>query len=215
MNSKDNKGVTLEKCNSKKAVFFDFDGVLIDTFEVSLEVCRLFDPDLTSEDFKEHHNFPWDEASKIDIDEEKVERFFEEKGKRVEMDQLFPIKKIIEELNEENELFIISNSSEKNIKEVLSEADLLQFFEDISGGERRISKSERIRELINKNRITSEDCVLVTDTLGDIKEGKRVGVETVAVSWGFHDIETLEKGDPDAIVESMEDLPEYLEIYSS
>lgn len=154
-----------------EAVFFDFDGVLIDTFELSLEVCRLFDPDLTVKDFKEHHNYNREKASKIDIGESD-ERFFKEKGQRLATDQLFPIEDTVKELSKEHELFIISNSSEENIKNVLSEADLLQYFDEILGGDMKASKAERMRKLLSKNGLNAEYCTLITDTLGDIKEGK-------------------------------------------
>ena len=60
--------------------------------------------------------------------------------------------------------------------------------------------------LLDKYKITSEDAVFITDTVGDIVEARECGVRSIAVSWGFHEIETLEKARPAKIVSTPADL---------
>lgn len=50
-------------------------------------------------------------------------------------------------------------------------------------------------------------CLLITDTLGDLKEASLAGVNAIGVSWGFHDRRTLAKGNPFRIINKIEELP--------
>lgn len=50
------------------------------------------------------------------------------------------------------------------------------------------------------------NCVYVGDTTTDIKAGKAAGMRTVAVLTGFDEYEALEKEDPDAIIENVQNL---------
>ena len=45
-------------------------------------------------------------------------------------------------------------------------------------------------------------------TLGDILEGHKAGVRTIAVDFGFHGRDRLEKGEPFKIVSSFEEVME-------
>jgi phosphoglycolate phosphatase len=58
----------------------------------------------------------------------------------------------------------------------------------------------------DKYGIGAEDCLFITDTLGDIKEAHHMKVPTVAVTWGYQSIETLKKGAPPRIVNTPQEL---------
>ena len=47
---------------------------------------------------------------------------------------------------------------------------------------------------------------MIGDSMSDIRAGKRSGVRTVAVSWGFQDRELLSREDPDILIDDPEDL---------
>ena len=53
-----------------------------------------------------------------------------------------------------------------------------------------------------------EECVFVTDTLGDILESKKVSMKAIALENGYHERERLEKGNPWKIISSFEKLIE-------
>jgi len=55
------------------------------------------------------------------------------------------------------------------------------------------------------------ECVVVGDSVADIKAGKNVGVKTVAVLSGIFSREELESEKPDLILESVNKLPDFLE----
>jgi phosphoglycolate phosphatase-like HAD superfamily hydrolase len=55
--------------------------------------------------------------------------------------------------------------------------------------------------IFEKYGTSASECVFVTDTLGDMLEAKKEHVGAIAVSWGFHSREVLEKGEPFRILE--------------
>jgi len=68
------------------------------------------------------------------------------------------------------------------------------------------SKVEKFKYLFKKYKLKPEDCIFITDTLGDILEGNKVGVRTIAVDFGFHKRDRLEKGKPFKIVSSFDEI---------
>jgi len=59
--------------------------------------------------------------------------------------------------------------------------------------------------------IQTRDCLVVGDSLADIKAGKSAGARTVAVLSGIFLREELEREKPDLILESVNQLPDFLE----
>jgi phosphoglycolate phosphatase len=55
------------------------------------------------------------------------------------------------------------------------------------------------------------ECVVVGDSVADIKAGKNAGAKTVAVLSGIFSREELEREKPDLILESVNKLPDFLE----
>jgi phosphoglycolate phosphatase-like HAD superfamily hydrolase len=56
------------------------------------------------------------------------------------------------------------------------------------------------------------NCVYVGDTATDIKAGKAAGMRTIGVLTGFDEYDTLEKEKPDAIMESVRNLLEVIDV---
>ena len=50
----------------------------------------------------------------------------------------------------------------------------------------------------------------ITDTLGDIKEANKVGIESIGITWGYQDKAKLQKGNPKKIVDTPTELLDYL-----
>ena len=55
------------------------------------------------------------------------------------------------------------------------------------------------------------ECVVVGDSVADIKAGKAAGAITVAVLSGIFSREELEREKPDLILENVNKLPDFLE----
>lgn len=59
--------------------------------------------------------------------------------------------------------------------------------------------------------IQPEECLVVGDSIADIRAGKSVGAKTVAVLSGIFSREELEKENPDFIIGNINELPDILE----
>lgn len=46
----------------------------------------------------------------------------------------------------------------------------------------------------------------ITDTSGDVREGKEAGIKTIATTWGYHTKEELVEAKPDYIVDDVQQL---------
>ena len=63
--------------------------------------------------------------------------------------------------------------------------------------------------ILNRYRCTAEECLSITDTLGDIVEANVLDIPTIAILDGFHKFETLKKGKPLAIIKSLKEIFTY------
>jgi phosphoglycolate phosphatase-like HAD superfamily hydrolase len=193
---------------STKAIFFDFDGVLADTFEFCYEIAKSIDPPLTRKEYRDRFLG--------NINEHKPERTIEKKEgfdffalytpKLLQLKIATDVKKMILELSNKYPLFIVSSTTTDPIKKFLEQNGLGHCFKEIYGNDVHKSKIEKIRMILNKYALDPKNCLFITDTLGDIHEARKCAMDSIAVSWGYHSSETLRQGDPITVVNSLEDL---------
>ena len=61
--------------------------------------------------------------------------------------------------------------------------------------------------LFEKYKFDPKDLIFITDTIGDIKEAREVGIENIiAVADGYQDRELLETASPTYLLDSIVDL---------
>jgi phosphoglycolate phosphatase len=77
---------------------------------------------------------------------------------------------------------------------------------DVLGGDLGIGKAERIASLQFRFAFASRDTLMTGDAISDIREGKRAGVRTAAVAWGYQDLALLAGENPDFVVRQPRDL---------
>jgi len=202
----------------QKFILFDFDGVIVDSFEPAFEVSKKACPHLTADEYKrgfEGNINDWKgavskhtEQCRTDID------FFTEYVPKMKDIGLVPgIKDVIKQLAESNTLIIVSSTITMPIKELMDRTGLAHYFTDILGNDIHKSKVEKIKMIFQKYQTTADNCVFITDTLGDLREAEKAGVGAIAVSWGFHSHETLQRGAPMKIIDSPKNLLATIDSY--
>lgn len=67
-------------------------------------------------------------------------------------------------------------------------------------------KDESIQKLIDKNKLDPKTTFIVGDSVNEIISGKKTGINTIAVTWGFTGGESLKKENPDYLVKNIEEL---------
>lgn len=191
-----------------KAIIFDFDGVIHDTFNFHKNnIKQIFGIDLSDQEFKDIHNGNFYQNTNHalkNIDWPKYVRTIENAQGNLEIEQT--IKDIMAQLNKEYELFVITSGSTKNISNCLQNNDLRHMFNEVLGLEIYKSKVDKFNFIFNKYGLKSKECIFITDTLGDIIEANEVNVKTIGVTWGFHEKERLEKGNPYKIISNHNEL---------
>ncbi len=202
-------------------IIFDFDGVLSDSFgilyKINKESADRVGISLSKKEYKSFFKGNIHKTRKILFkgDLEKSRRFSEARenffslyytSENVKLFKFVPY--LIKKLNKKTELFIVSSSPKKFVADILEKNKLISYFRGIIGvgvwGKRRI-----IQNYLGETK--SIDCsYFVTDTVGDIKEAKGLGIKIVVVGWGFHSLGALRKFDPDFFVNNYNDLEKIL-----
>ena len=91
---------------------------------------------------------------------------------------------------------------------VLEQFGLIQHFDHVQGTDGFPAKPEPdvILRSINALGARPEDCLLIGDAPADMQAGKRAGVKTCAVRWGYGNAEEMAKWEPDYWVNEPADL---------
>jgi HAD superfamily hydrolase (TIGR01549 family) len=130
-----------------------------------------------------------------------------------------PIPKIadtLEKLSQKAKLALITMRyvPKKKVIEELEKFGLAKYFQYIiTALETRNPKPspEALIKCARELKIRMCDCMVVGDSVADIKAGKTAGAKTVAVLSGIFSREELVKEKPDLILESVNQLPDFLE----
>ena len=208
------------KHNRKKVIIFDFDGVLADTFntfyslikDCAKEIGLKLSPNQYRGFFIGNVHT---EYKKFIKDREKLGTFLKIRkanydkyyfGKKTEAKLFSGTGSLIEKTSKKNILAIASSGYTKNIKKLLGKSKT-SFSLILAGSD---PKEIMIKEILNKFKKRADETTMITDALGDIKAAKRLGLKTIAVTWGFHDSKVLKKGKPDKLVKSFKELEKLL-----
>ena len=110
-------------------------------------------------------------------------------------------------------LIIVSSSVNSPIQGLLEKHHLGRYFSEIMGHDVHTHKAEKIRMIFEKYNTVANECIFVTDTLGDMREANNMQVASVGVTWGWHSRETLEKGNPFRVVETPQEISKAISDY--
>ncbi|MSU75359.1 MAG: HAD family hydrolase [Candidatus Magasanikbacteria bacterium] len=200
-----------------EALLFDFDGVIVNTFDASFEINQINNPLLTKKDYLSHFEGNIYEAMKNNdtvYRPNTVSNFFNHYNQRLLNHSLDDeVAKAVKSLANNFIMFIVSSSSDSGIRGYLAKHNLEKCFVEIFATEAGFSKTEKITTIFKTYQLPQAKCLFITDTLGDVKEASKAGVESIGVTWGYHPIETLRKGNPYAIIESPAALPKAIDAY--
>lgn len=193
----------------KKIVLFDFDGVIVDSFDISYQAASKVHPGLTKEEEKDFFNGNIYDA-KGEMGEKDTsatdEVFFTEYVPL--LFDLVPVKgmaEVIKELSEMYQLIVVSSTISSPIQGYLEKYALARHFDWIMGGDVHKSKTMKIQMVLEQYKARPEDCVFVTDTLGDMREAAVCQVSSIGVTWGFHERERLQKGNFFTLIDRVEE----------
>jgi len=202
----------------KKLLIFDYDGVIANSLDIMWEC---FDKVNKKHDFfpfknKNELTTIWDEnffeyVAKVKIPPLDLDKFIKQWDDLVMLNnekvKPFPgFKLILKKLSRDNCLIIISSNNYEKISDFLKRNGLFDCFNLILGEEESRSKREKLKLVLKKFKIQKDRIYFITDTIGDLKEVKSFDIKTVAVTWGYHDKNKLQKENPDFLIETPKEI---------
>lgn len=199
-----------------RLLLFDFDGVVVDSLDLYEDAVNRCLREIGTAPFGDRGEF-------LDIFDDNFYEGIRRKGVDVaafmnasaalapalDYGRVRPVRAlepVLEKLREQDILAIVSSNSNYAIRRILSIHDYDRYFEDILGHEFTLSKIEKIRRAAKLLKKGLDSTFYIGDTVGDIKEAKKAGVRTVAVTWGWHSGERLKIAEPDYLLDRPEEL---------
>lgn len=211
-----------------KAILLDLDGTIVDSKEAYIEAFKRtwakmqldnFDSKLAFEiPRKLEQNIPINDIVQVDDVEGFLEIYREEYYHvTAEKTKLIPkIAETLEKLSKKARLALITMRfvPRKRIMLELEKFGIANYFEYVvTALDTHTPKPspEALIKCANQMNVQTCDCLIVGDSVADVKAGKRAEIVTVAVLSGIFSREELEAEKPDLILESVDQLPDFLE----
>lgn len=212
-----------------KAILFDLDGTLIDSSEgitrsaqYALAHFGIEEPDLEKlyffigpplvDTFMEHYGFTKEKAVE-------AVAVYRERYQDIGIFEcsLYPgVRECIEELRRRGYMIgMASSKPEVSCKRILEHFGILGMFDDVVGAtfDGRIdSKEEVLNEVMRRwSDIPRDEMCLIGDTMFDIEGANKAGVPSIAVSFGFGDVDEMVKAGAKTVVDDLRQLPGVIE----
>jgi len=218
-----------------KMVVFDWDGVIVDTLSIVLQVHEQIKEKIKHKpnlkelyDFFDKHDGDGDRL-RLDwknhykelgiTDEEEIKMisriYFDHSMVMRDKIKMFQgMKETLLELKKKYKLAILSNSYEEIIREKLKDYGIEEIFDFIGGadhGEKAMKpEPEYMLGFLEKMKLSPDDIAFVGDMDGDIIMGNAIGALTIATTYGYHSTEKLKFHNPNHMIDKPEQLLEVL-----
>lgn len=198
-----------------KAVIFDFDGTLADSFEVFTEVLAeaLKRQPFTGQEIADLRGLSTREVMR----ELKVKKWqlprLAVKGRRLlgnRMDRVEPFPdtdKLLSELHKAGcKIYILSTNDTSNIQQLTDKYGLDKYITKIYGDIGLFGKVKWLKKLLKQEGLNAGECIYVGDETRDLEATKKAGIRCIAVAWGYGNPATLAKYSPFATAKDPSEL---------
>jgi HAD superfamily hydrolase (TIGR01549 family) len=193
-----------EKMKTKKnpilqAIFFDFDGVIVDSSATKTEAFRTlfgnYDSEIIEEAVAYHRlhggisriekiRYVHQEILKFPLAEKDLAVWAERYSKLVvdkviDADWIAGAKEFLDDIPGMLPVFLISGTPEKELKYIVEQREMTSCFQEVLGSPTR--KPNHIRCILSKYRLNPEQCVFVGDALTDFSAAQETGLSFVGI----------------------------------
>ncbi len=110
-------------------------------------------------------------------------------------------------------LAIATGKSRKGLTRSLQATDWSQYFSYSRCADETLSKPhpKMLEELLEETSVRPENALMIGDTEYDLEMAQLAGVDTVAVSYGVHELSRLRQYKPKLIIDHMHELVDWLD----
>ena len=195
----------------KKIILFDFDGVIVDSYEIAYKVSKKLIPEIDREQHRDMFmGNIYDAVAKIVPKHKRKERNDDFYNIYYPLLLKLPIipgmSKTIKQLSKKYTLIIISSTINSPIHAYLEKNELHHYFEKVYGADVHTDKKKKIMMVLKNYKVVSKDCLFITDTVGDLLEAQYCKINTLVVTWGFHQKHRFKKTPPVDFIEKPEEM---------
>lgn len=152
-----------------------------------------------------HGSNGYDEAMKL------FDKYYQEH--LLDHTQLYPGLLEVLEKNSDKSMAVITNKPQRYTDPIMMGLNLADYFDVILGREACIEMKphpEPILKVLASVGVAPEKAMIIGDTDVDVEAGRRAGIKTCAVLFGFGKEDMIREAKPDYLVESSEQLQELL-----
>lgn len=183
----------------KKALFFDFDGTIVDSFHPTLDAYALYAPE---------YGFPsLDESLLTFLRTSSTSKIIKRMGlkalklpflvrsirselrKRMsEINLHEKVDEIIAQLAEEYQIYVVSSNSKKFITEYFNQEKSRYLVSHIKGiycYTAAFGKARLLNRVLNQINLKANEVIYIGDEVRDIEACRQIGLPIISVSWGF------------------------------
>ncbi len=101
-------------------------------------------------------------------------------------------------------MVILSSDSPKSLLKEIQDFDLEEIFLDMDLEVH--DKVDHVENLMKRNAMEVENTVIIGDSNNEIEAARKVGITSIAVTWGLCSKNNLERYNPDFVVDTVEEL---------
>jgi len=110
-----------------------------------------------------------------------------------------------------HKMVVMSSNSPENIRRFLHQHDISKYFLEIHGNTGLFGKTSAIKLILRKYKWHAEDCYMIGDETRDVDAGKKAGLFTIAVNWGYNGEEILKQHNPDEFISNVHQLTKLIQ----
>jgi HAD superfamily hydrolase (TIGR01549 family) len=192
-----------------KIIFFDFDGVILDSMPIRdygfRKMVEKYPSNLVDEFIKYHRynaglsrfhkiKYFYNELLNEEISENKIQEYAEEFSlimKSKLTDKKYLISETVEFIknNFNNYIFhIVSGSEQNELRYLCKELGIEQYFNTIYGSP--IHKNDLVKSILKDKKYSTEECILIGDSINDYNAAEANDIKF----YGYNNIELKSKG---------------------
>ncbi|MBI4130120.1 HAD-IA family hydrolase [Candidatus Roizmanbacteria bacterium] len=205
----------------KLTVLFDFDGTVIDSFEEIVAIVNKlahtfgFGPIGSDEIVAFRREGARSLIRKLEIPLLKIpfvlQAVQKELGTRiVTCKPVQGIPNTLNYLHKHHSLGIITSNTTENVSAFLKSNKLHTLFDFVYTSNSLFGKATTLGTVVKKLHIDVKNTVYIGDEIRDVEAAKKVGITSIAVTWGFNNKEGLLRAKPDYLVTTPQELIEVI-----